>query len=231
MPGRRWSPEKSRPKPRDPPEGCSSSRWRHTCPGVCPGVQMARTRRPADRAARRGRCRGPAVRPPVRAASGRALRRAPSAAVPDAVRCARRREPGGQTVEPLARIGLAGAADHGGVRGVHRDPGAGGLPHLGGESVVVGVMVRDQDAVEIGEGEAAGADAGDEGVPGVRVVPAGVDEHRPAVGLQEVDEGVAERVVRDGDGDAPHPALVVGHLRRHPGPLSVWHTPGTRPSL
>ncbi len=147
------------------------------------------------------------------------------------VRCARRREPGGQTVEPPAGIGFAGAADHGGVRGVHRDPGAGGLPHLGRESVVVGVMVRDQDAVEIGEGEAAGADAGDEGVPGVRVVPAGVDEHRPAVGLQEVDEGVAERVVRDGDGDAPHPALVVGHLRRHPGPLSVWHTPGTRPSL
>lgn len=63
-------------------------------------------------------------------------------------------------VEPLARLGLADAADHGGVRGVHRDPGAGRLPHLGGEAVVVGVVVGDQDAVEVGDVETAGGDAG-----------------------------------------------------------------------
>ncbi len=118
-------------------------------------------------------------------------------------------------VEPLPRFGRAAAPDHRGVRGVHGDPRAGGLPHRGGEPVVVGVVVGDHHPVDVGGVEAAGGDAGGEGVPGVRVVPAGVDQDRSAVGLQEVDEGVAEGVVRDGDGDAPHPALVVDHLRCH----------------
>lgn len=75
------------------------------------------------------------------------------------VRCARRRELGEQVIEPLARFGLARAADHRGVGGMHRDPGAGGLPDLGGQAVVVGVMVGDQYAVEVGEVEPAGGDA------------------------------------------------------------------------
>ena len=55
-------------------------------------------------------------------------------------------------------------------------------------------------------------EAVDEGVPGRRVVPAGVDQDRAAVGVEDVHQRVAEGVVRDGDPDGPYAPAVVGHL-------------------
>jgi hypothetical protein len=95
---------------------------------------------------------------------------------------------------------------------VHRDPGTGDVADLAGEAVVVGVVVGDDHAVDVGDRDAQGTETGDEGLPGGRIVPAGVDEDGAAVGVEEVDQGVTERVVGDGHLDGPDAAAVVGHL-------------------
>lgn len=56
--------------------------------------------------------------------------------------------------------------------------------------MVVGVVVGDDHTVDVGDGGAEGGEPGDQGVPGGRVVPAGVDEDGPPVGVDEVDQGV-----------------------------------------
>ncbi len=116
-------------------------------------------------------------------------------------------------VEPGAGLGGAGPYDDLGVGGVHRDPGAGGLADPAGQAVVVGVVVGDEHAVDVGDRDAEGGEAGDEGAPGLGVVPAGVDEDGAAAGVEDVDEGVAERVVGDRDLDAVDAAAVVGDVR------------------
>ncbi|KAF1854440.1 hypothetical protein Lal_00003834 [Lupinus albus] len=127
-----------------------------------------------------------------------------------------------QIVQPAGGLGLTGAPDDLGVGGVHGDPRPGRLPHLAGEPVVVGVVMGDEDAVHIGDGGAARGEPGGEGVPGRGVVPAGVDQDGAVIGVEEVDQGVPERVVGDRDRDAPHSTAMVGHPRhlRHRLPLS-----------
>ena len=71
--------------------------------------------------------------------------------------------------------------------------------------MVIGVHVGDEEAVALRDVVAGGDEAFLEHLPGGVVVPARVHEHRAAVGLEEVDERVAEGVVRDRDGDAPQP--------------------------
>ncbi len=115
-------------------------------------------------------------------------------------------------VEPHAGLGGAGAYDDLGVGGVHGDPRAGRLADPAGQAVVVGVVVGDDDAVDVGDRDAECGEAGDEGVPGLGVVPAGVDEDRAAVGVEDVDEGVSEGVVGDGHLDPPHASAVIGDL-------------------
>ncbi len=131
----------------------------------------------------------------------------------------------GEVVEPGAGGGLPGTPDDRGVRLVHRDPGPGRLADLAGEPVVVGVVVGDDDAVDVGDCGGEGGEPGDQGVPGGRVVPPRIDEDGPPVGVDEVDEGVAEGVVRDGDLDAVDAPAVVGHLShlRHGLPISARH--------
>ena len=196
--GSRWSPENSRPWPRrvgpgaPPPGGGRRGR------GCGPGSRSRAAGGRAGRGVRRGRSRGRGgrARSPgrVRAAAARAARSGAmcSSGAPAAVQLGR------HVVEPAVGAGLAGAPDDRRVGGVHRDPGPGRLPHLAGQAVVVGVVVGDDHAVDLGDGGAAGGEPRGEGVPGGRVVPAGVDEHRAAVGVDDVHEGVAERVVRDG---------------------------------
>ncbi|CAO0835025.1 hypothetical protein SMICM17S_05419 [Streptomyces microflavus] len=90
--------------------------------------------------------------------------------------------------------------------------------------MVVGVVVGDDDAVDVGDGGTEGGEPGDQGVPGRRVVPPRIDEDGPPVGVDEVDQGVPPRGL-SGMGtlmlvDAP---AVVGHLRhlRHGLPISA----------
>lgn len=80
--------------------------------------------------------------------------------------------------------------------------------------MVVGVVVGDEDAVDVGDGRAEGGEAAGEGVVGGGVVPAGVDEDGAAVGVHDVDERVAEGVVGDRDLDAVDAAAVVGVAAR-----------------
>ncbi|XCN13855.1 hypothetical protein R1Y80_09415 [Streptomyces sp. JL1001] len=124
----------------------------------------------------------------------------------------------GEVVEPGAGLGFPGTADDRGVGLVHGDPGPGRLADLAGESVVVGVVVGDDDAVDVGDGGTEGGEPGDQGLPGGGIVPAGVDEDGPPVGVDEVDQGVPEGIVRDGHPDAVDAPAVIGHLR--PGPVS-----------
>ena len=70
---------------------------------------------------------------------------------------------------------------------------------------MVGVDVGDHHAPHVGHRRAGDGQPGGQGVEGVLGVPPGVDEIDPAVGLEGVDEDVAQRVVGDGDGDAPQP--------------------------
>ncbi|GAA3104522.1 hypothetical protein GCM10020254_57930 [Streptomyces goshikiensis] len=93
------------------------------------------------------------------------------------------------------------------------------------------MVVGDDDAVDVGDREAEGAEAGDQGVPGGRVVPSGVDEDGAAPGVEDVDEGVPEGVVGDGDLDAPHASAVVGDVRRHVLGSSCGASCGMRGSL
>ncbi len=119
----------------------------------------------------------------------------------------------GQVAVPaLGRVG-AGAAHDGGVRRVHRDPRPGRLADLRGQAVVVGVVVRDDHTAYVLDGDAAQAEPGGQCGPGGGVVPAGVDQDRAVVGVQEVDEGAAEGVVGDRDLDAPDTTAVLDHRR------------------
>lgn len=87
--------------------------------------------------------------------------------------------------------------------------------------MVVGVVVGDDHAVDLGDANAEGVETGGEGVPGGGVVPAGVDEDGAAVGVEQVDEGVTEGVVRDGHLDGPDAPAVVDHLR-HEAPHHLF---------
>ncbi|CAM5457430.1 hypothetical protein BSAF29S_05018 [Bacillus safensis subsp. safensis] len=119
----------------------------------------------------------------------------------------------GEVVEPGAGFGGTGAADDGGVGGVHRDPGPGLLPHAAGQAVVVGMVVGDHDTVHVPHGQPEGVEPSGQLAPGSRVVPAGVDQDGPAVGVDDVDQGVPERVVRDRHPQVPTDASAVpGHL-------------------
>ena len=82
-------------------------------------------------------------------------------------------------------------------------PRAGRLADTTGQPVVVGVDVRHQHALHIGDVEPGGDETPAQDVVGVVGVPAGVDEIWPPIGLERVDEDVPQRVVGDGDGDAP----------------------------
>ena len=70
---------------------------------------------------------------------------------------------------------------------------------------MVGVDVGDHHAPHVGDGGAGDPQTVGQRLEGVVGVPAGVDEVDPPVGLEGVDEDVAQRVVGDGDGDAPQP--------------------------
>ena len=80
--------------------------------------------------------------------------------------------------------------------------------------MVVGVVMGDDHAVHVTDLRTERAQPGREDVPGRGVVPPGVDEDRTPVGVEEVDQGVAERVVRYRHLDGVDAATVVGHLRR-----------------
>ena len=86
---------------------------------------------------------------------------------------------------------------------VHRHPRVRRVAHPARQAVVVGVDVGDQHAVALGDVGTGGAEPGDERIPRLVVVPPGVDQHRATIGLDQVDERVAERVVREGDADRP----------------------------
>ena len=92
-----------------------------------------------------------------------------------------------------------------GVGGVQRDPGARGLPDAPGQSVVVGVDVRHHDALDVGDVAPHLLHAGRKRPEGVIGVPAGVDQIRPLVRLEDVDEDVTQRVVRERHRNAPEP--------------------------
>lgn len=62
-------------------------------------------------------------------------------------------------VEPDARFGGPGPYDDLGVGGVHGDPGSGRGADLAGQAVVVGVVVGDDDAVDVGDGDAERGEA------------------------------------------------------------------------
>jgi hypothetical protein len=85
-------------------------------------------------------------------------------------------ELGEQAVRPDAGIGATRAFHDGDVGGVHGDPRAGGLPPLPRQPVVVGVVVGDQDAVDVGDGRAMSFRPRVRASYELRVVPAGVDE-------------------------------------------------------
>lgn len=159
IPGSRWSPEKRRPLP-GRCAGCSSSRCRQTWPGVWPGVQIARSLLSGegkqfagedlpvgDGGPQPGQGAQPAVRPGGAQGCEVGLGGSGGGQLP------------GHVVEPDAGLGGAGPYDDLGVGGVHGDPGAGGRADLAGEAVVVGVVVGDDDAVDVGDREAEGAEA------------------------------------------------------------------------
>jgi len=65
--------------------------------------------------------------------------------------------------------------------------------------------VRDEDAVALRDVVARRLDALLQHLPRGVVVPARVHEHRAPLGLEEIDERVAQRAVRDRHGHAPEP--------------------------
>ena len=219
IPGSRWSPEKRRPLPGSP-AGWASSRWRQTWPGVWPGVQIARRRRPGRSSSSPGtisRSGSAGAKPgQVRAgpSAGGAQRRHVLLGGPG------RGELRRHVREPALRPVLPGAPHDRGVRRVHRDPRAGRLAHLARQAVVVGVVVGDDHAVHLGDATCRRRRAPRRGRPRSSGSSQPVSMRTgPAVGVEDVDEGVAERVVGDGDLDGPYASAVVGHLR-HRAPLS-----------
>ena len=104
-----------------------------------------------------------------------------------------------------------------------------------GQPVVVGVDVGHHDTLDVGDVAPGLLHAGRQRAEGVVGVPAGVDQVRTAVGLEEVDEDVAQRVVGQRHRDAPQaragPSRPPGRGRwppRRPGPArrgrsgAVW---------
>ena len=142
----------------------------------------------------------------------------------------RRAHPAQRTRHPVQQVlGLVVAVvDQLGVGGVQGDPGARGLADPAGQPVVVRVDVGDHDALHVGDVAAGLLHAALQRAEGVVGVPAGVDEVGPTVGLEEVDQHVAQRVVRQRHRNAPQsgPDLldtgegVVGRGRA-PGALRV----------
>ena len=115
-----------------------------------------------------------------------------------------RAQRGGDAVEQVVRLVVA-VVDELGVGGVQRDPGPGRLADPPGQPVVVGVDVGDHDALDVGDVAAGLLHAALQGAERVVGVPAGIHEIRPSVGLEEVDEDVAQRVVGQRHRDAPQP--------------------------
>ena len=114
------------------------------------------------------------------------------------------------------------------VGGVERDPRPGGLADPAGQPVVVRVDVGHHHALHVGDVAAGFRDAAAQCAEGIIGVPAGVNEVRPTVGLEEVDEHVAQGVVGQRNRNAPESGAdlldsgkgVVGR-RRASGPLRV----------
>ena len=93
--------------------------------------------------------------------------------------------------------------DQSGVGRMERDPSSGGLADASGQAVVVRVDVGDQNPLHVGDRLPRLLQPCHQGLIGVVGVPAGVDQVRAAIGLERVDEHVAQRVVGDRDRDAP----------------------------
>lgn len=131
------------------------------------------------------------------------------------VGCAGRRQLRRHVGEPAIGAVVARPPYEGDVGLVHRDPRPGHLADLARQAVVVRVVVGDHHAVDLAGRRAARQQALGERFPGQRVVPACVDEHRSAVGVDDVHQCVSEGIVRDGDPEGPYAPAVIGHLRRH----------------
>ena len=169
------------------------------------------------RAARRARRRRPAAHRHGGVAQGLEL----------LLRRAHPAQGGGHAVEQVVRLVVA-VVDELGIGGVERDPRARGLPDPPGQPVVIGMDVGDQDALDIGHVAADLLHAAVQRAEGVVGVPSGIDQVGAAVGLEDVDEDVAQRVVGQRYRNAPE---AVAHLldtrervvgcRRAPGALGV----------
>ncbi len=105
-------------------------------------------------------------------------------------------------VQQIARV-LVAIVDQGGVGGMEGHPGPRCLPDPTGQAVVIRVDVGDEDTLDIGDVEAGVGQSGHQRVVGIVGVPSGVDDVRPAIGLEGVDQHVAQRVVRDRYRNAP----------------------------
>ena len=138
-----------------------------------------------------------------------------------------RRKRGRHPVEQVVGLVVA-VVDQLGVGGVQGDPRARGLADPPGQPVVVRVDVGDHDALDVGDVAAGLLHAALQRAEGVVGVPPGVHQVGPAVGLEDVDEHVAQRVVGQRHRDAPQPGPdlldpgegVVGR-RGAPGALRV----------
>jgi hypothetical protein len=64
------------------------------------------------------------------------------------------------------------------VSGVQRDPGPGLFTDPHGKAQMVAVVVGDQHTVQVSDLGAGGLEAGCQGLPRVRVIPASVDQDR-----------------------------------------------------
>lgn len=84
---------------------------------------------------------------------------------------------------------------------VHAHPASGSFPESSGQAYMVGVEVGDDNAFDVGHRQPCGREALLQRLPGCVVVPAGVDQDHAARGLDRIDLSVADREVRDRNGD------------------------------
>ena len=114
-------------------------------------------------------------------------------------------EIGEQFTHPLDElVGLDVATlEEGRIGRVEPHPGPRRLADPARQSVVVGVDVGDHDRLHVVDGATGYGEAVVEGPPRLVGVPSGVDEGHAVVELEDVDEHVAQRVVRDRDGHRP----------------------------